>query len=53
MIDTLVILFSTMMCVTVVLRAIWLDTRLPWFGPVPEPVEPPKPLRVDPPRDVS
>jgi hypothetical protein len=40
MIDDLVILFSTLMCVTVVLRAIWLDQRVPWFGPGTEPPEP-------------
>ena len=53
MIDTLVILFSTLMCVTVVLRAIWLDSRLPWFGPVPEPAEPPKRKRAEAAPDVS
>jgi hypothetical protein len=35
MIDDVVILFSTGACVVVVLRAIWLDARLPWFGATP------------------
>ena len=32
MIDNAVILFSTLMCVIVVFRAIRLDGRLPWYG---------------------
>ncbi len=32
MIDTLVILFSTTMCLVVVFRAIKLDGQQPWFG---------------------
>jgi hypothetical protein len=32
MIDNIVILFTTGMCVFVVFRAIRLDTKLPWFG---------------------
>jgi len=32
MIDNAVILFTTAMCMLVVLRAIRLDSRLPWFG---------------------
>ena len=33
MIDTAVILFSTLMCVFVVFRAIRLDAKRPWYGP--------------------
>jgi hypothetical protein len=32
MIDTAVILFSTLMCVIVLFRAIKLDGQLPWYG---------------------
>ena len=32
MIDALVILFSTLMCVIVVFRAIKLDGQRPWYG---------------------
>ncbi len=32
MIDDSVILFSTIMCLVVIVRAIRLDSVLPWFG---------------------
>jgi hypothetical protein len=32
MIDSAVILFSTLMCVIVLFRAIKLDGKLPWYG---------------------
>jgi hypothetical protein len=32
MIDSAVILFSTMMCIIVVFRAIKLDGQMPWYG---------------------
>jgi hypothetical protein len=32
MIDDIVILFTTVMCLVVVFRAIRLDGRMPWFG---------------------
>jgi hypothetical protein len=32
MIDTAVILFSTLMCLFILLRAIRLDGMLPWFA---------------------
>jgi hypothetical protein len=32
MIDDTVILFTTIMCLIVVFRAIRLDNQLPWFG---------------------
>jgi hypothetical protein len=35
MIDDLVILFSTGMCLFILLRAIRLDRVLPWFGAAP------------------
>lgn len=37
MIDTFCILFSTGMCLVVVLRALQLDRLLPWFKPEPDP----------------
>ncbi|MEJ0046484.1 MAG: hypothetical protein WDN04_10470 [Rhodospirillales bacterium] len=35
MIDDAVILFTTIMCLVVVFRAIRLDGRMPWFGDGP------------------
>jgi hypothetical protein len=32
MIDDAVILFTTIMCLVVVFRAIRLDAQMPWFG---------------------
>ena len=36
MIDTTVILFSTVMCLVVIFRAIRLDGQRPWFGSAAE-----------------
>ena len=43
MIDDAVILFTTIMCLVVVFRAIRLDAQMPWFGdgkPRPNATEP-------------
>jgi hypothetical protein len=41
MIDDAVILFTTIMCLLVVFRAIRLDAKTPWFGHGGSAVEPP------------
>jgi hypothetical protein len=41
MIDSVCILFSTVMCMLVIVRAAKLDRMLPWFRPEPKMPEPP------------
>ncbi|MBP0446819.1 hypothetical protein J8J14_18750 [Roseomonas sp. SSH11] len=35
MIDNFAILLNTIAILVIVLRAAWMDSRLPWFGPIP------------------